>query len=229
MANRNYPLDAETLKFVEDLPALALVCIRKETSGRFTATLDLGPGRQLADPCPIGRGGATPQEAAESMKAWLLGDLACTGLLGKRQYQPHMDRYDVVYRHGEYWSAKLAQLPAIEAEMLLLQVPAPLPVADDYEGWTNSATYLVNLYTTQSPVLHARVVALFKAGRLTAAQLQKLVPVVRNQASQEGGGYALGRLHLDDWALGSISWSEMAENWLAELTPTVRHAAEMGT
>lgn len=222
MANRNYPLSKETLDFVRAIPALAMTSVRKEEDGRFTAFLDIGPKTYVADASPMGRGGATPQEACEAMRAWLLDDLACEGRLGKKQYQPHWDDYDIRYRLGKHWETMQQLLPSIEAGLELLQAPprksALLPPG--YEGWTNSATYLVNLYTAQEPLLHARVVALFKSGKLTADQLKRVAPVVTNRSGSDACGYFDGKLRLDEWAEGAIDWGELTENWKSELTPS---------
>lgn len=220
MANQNYPLKNETLDYVRAIPALAMCRVRMEEDGRFTAVLDIGPERQVGDACPIGRGGATALEACEAMKAWLLDDLACEGRLGKKHYQPHWDSYAIHYRLGKHWETRQQLLPSIEAELALLQAPprksALWPYG--YEGWTNSATYLVNMYMAQTPLLYDRVVALFKSGTLTAAQLKRVAIIVTNQSASDACGYFDGRLRLDDWAEGSINWEEMLDNWKVELT-----------
>jgi hypothetical protein len=223
MANSNEPLDRDTLDFVKVMPAGAISRIRTEDNSSFTAFLDLGPRVYVSDAAPMGCSGPTPSSAAEFMKAWLLDDLSCGARGGKRQYQPHWGSYDIVYRIGEYWKSKAARLKAegIEFEVTPCSSVVTSPAAQvesTYEGWTNSATYLVNLYQSQATDLYEKVASLFKSNTLTDRTLQALAKVDRTARNDEKYGYHGGVLYLDPWALGSVNWAELVDNWKNELT-----------
>lgn len=219
MANRNQPLDQSILDFVQALPAAVFAQVRKEVSGRYSAFLDLGPKTYVSDASPGGCGGATPLDACEALKAWLLDDLSCGGRLGKRRYQPHWDGYDTRYRLGEHWLAKQARLAAnpVGFDMLSDAEPRTQPALPRYEGWANSATYLAKLYMAQEPVLHTRIVQLAKSGQLNVRSLKALAPVKVNHDEDAPCGYQAGKLCLDSWANGAIDWRELVANWKSEL------------
>ena len=90
-------------------------------------------------------------------------------------------------------------------------------IAPSYEGWTNSATYLVNLYQTQSPEICNKVCHLARGGDLNTHTLQSVARIDRTARSDERFGYIQGTIYLDDFAAGDINWSELVENWLSEL------------
>lgn len=95
----------------------------------------------------------------------------------------------------------------------------------DYQGWTNSATFLANQYIQQEPSLHQAIVALYKTRCLTSTTLKELAPVVVNSDEDADCGYVKGVVRLDTWAEGEINWDEMVETWNAELTPRDRTSA----
>lgn len=87
----------------------------------------------------------------------------------------------------------------------------------DYQGWSNSATFLTNQYVQQEGQLHTQIAALHKAGVLTANTLQTIAPVKVNTDDEADCGYVKGVLYLDAWAEGDVNWDEMVENWQQEL------------
>lgn len=221
MANRNQPHSQDIIDFVRTLPAQAFAKVRQEPNGRYTARLDNGPKTYVSDPCPIPFGGATPAKACEALKKWLLDDLSCGGKAGKQQYQPHFDRYDVLYRQGAAWKEKASRLVA-EADFDWLPtaaLPRQPKETPGYAGWTNAATFLTNLYMSQDPVLQRRIHELRRAGSLTARSLQAIVKIKFNRHDDERCGFSDGAVRLDTGAAGNIDWQEMVDNWTAELAP----------
>jgi hypothetical protein len=98
------------------------------------------------------------------------------------------------------------------------QAAAQSVPAERYEGWTNSATYLADLYIAQSPKAVAKVRALIDdAGVVDDRKLAKLFTIkVGREEDTEADDYATGFdgdvLVLDYWAKGSINWKEIAHH-----------------
>lgn len=90
----------------------------------------------------------------------------------------------------------------------------------NYQGWTNSATFLTNQYIQQEATLHAHIVALHQAGVLTPSTLRAATSVKVNVDEDAECGYVKGVVYLDAWAEGDINWVEMVENWQQELGPS---------
>ncbi len=100
------PLDSALIDEVAQFPAMAIARAWQNKGGGWTATVDCGERSYVSDAVPL-EYAASEELACEKIKQWLLGDLAATGQLGKRQYQPHWSSYDVKYRLMEHWKTKL--------------------------------------------------------------------------------------------------------------------------
>lgn len=98
----------------------------------------------------------------------------------------------------------------------------------EYQGWTNSATYLANLYLSNEREPYEKITEAIKAGAdFDAAAFSKLVTdncgliVVCNVNDREtelrGCGIVGNKLRLDPWAEGEINWGEIGTEWAANL------------
>lgn len=106
MANKNQPLAAEIIAFVAGFPSASMARCHQTERGNFVAVVDCGP-RGYASDADMPEYGKTAAEACDRVKAHLLDDLECGGLLGKRRYQPHWDAFDIRYRLGRHWEEKM--------------------------------------------------------------------------------------------------------------------------
>jgi hypothetical protein len=92
---------------VRSLPPSAVARARQLNGGGWVAVVDCGPNGYVSD-ADAPHYGPTAEDAMAQVHRWLLDDLACGGRLGKPQYQPHWDNYDVLYRLGDFWRVKAA-------------------------------------------------------------------------------------------------------------------------
>lgn len=95
----------------------------------------------------------------------------------------------------------------------------PQVAADErYEGWSNSATYLADLYISQSAKAVAKVRALIDdAGIIDDRKLAKLFTIKSaREEDTDRDDYLTGidgdTIILDYWARGSINWKEIAHH-----------------
>jgi len=85
-----------------------------------------------------------------------------------------------------------------------------------YEGWSNSATYLVDLYIAQCSRSMKKIRGLIDdACVIDERQLSKLftvsvMPVAQVHSEDYATGLIDDRIVLDYWAVGTVNWSEIA-------------------
>lgn len=100
------PLDAQLIEEVAQFPSSAIARAWRNSGGGWTATVDCGSESRISDAVPL-EYAASEEVPCDKIKQWLLDDLASTGRLGKRQFQPHWSSYDIKYRLMEHWKTKL--------------------------------------------------------------------------------------------------------------------------
>ena len=108
MSNRK-PFPQDDIDAAASYEASVIARARPNNGGWF-ATIDIGPDTRISDAVPQAYAG-TEQEACEKIKEWLLDDMAASGRLGKKQFQPHWSSYDMKYRLMKYWDEKMAANP----------------------------------------------------------------------------------------------------------------------
>lgn len=72
-----------------------------------------------------------------------------------------------------------------------------------YEGWTNSRTYLTNLYLLQELLIYEKLVAIVKVKPVTAKNIHDLWDHEKHEPC-------------DSWANGFTNWQEIADTFNAE-------------
>lgn len=97
--------DETTITIVAVLAPEQIARGRPNSHGGWIAVVDCGPSSYVSD-ADAPQYAASEAEACALVKAWMLDDLSCGGNLGKPQYQPHWDSYDVLYRLAPYWRSK---------------------------------------------------------------------------------------------------------------------------
>lgn len=209
--NQNPLKDAITE--IAQLPALALCELAREGEGLFYAKL-LAKKFMVH---PMGRTGRTPEEAAEHVKTWFLSELRGETDRKSRGYQP-------LYTYWELagflvlWRERASQLHTIKHAI----VTAPYPEEamrkrrvsiPQYGEWSNSATYLTNLYVTQEETLRQKIEALRKAGTWTATHIRRAIGIAFAKSEDAKTGLIGNKIVLDSFAQGPIDWSELMQEW----------------
>ncbi|MBK6616350.1 class I SAM-dependent methyltransferase [Ottowia sp.] len=111
----------------------------------------------------------------------------------------------------------VARRTVIQAPKPAVASSPPAQAKDErYEGWTNSATYLADLYIAQSASAVTKVRALIDdAGIIDERKLSRLFTIrVAREQDAEADDYLSGidgdTIILDYWARGQINWKEIA-------------------
>lgn len=73
----------------------------------------------------------------------------------------------------------------------------------DYQGWTNSRTYLTNLYLLQERPIYEKLISIVKVRPVTAKDIHNCWDYVKHEPC-------------DSWASGFCNWQEIADFFNAE-------------
>ncbi len=101
-------------------------------------------------------------------------------------------------------------------------VAAPAVTTERYEGWSNSATYLADLYIAQCSTTMAKIRALIDdACVIDERKLAKLftvsvMPAEEVDSDDYATGLIDGRIVLDYWAKGTVNWAEIARHIVSD-------------
>ena len=91
----------------------------------------------------------------------------------------------------------------------------------NYEGWSNSATYLAAQYLLRSSSVYEKIKSILGRCVLLADTMSVVVAAVkvRKQDFEDGliCGVVGNILYLDSWAEGSVNWQEIVDVYATEL------------